>query len=177
MKVVFERVDARRYLIGVVRDGRYDVGPDVPVRPAPGHADVPHDLVHFAVEEQLGLRLGIYGQIAAGGDVGGFFVPAPADRHPAGDKRRSDRLGRAGRVDAARSELVAGLAHTGRLQRTAGVLTVRERTAVDRRLVELLTAWESTAPGGRLVLTWTDHLTLRRGVLPQDLSRRVTAGR
>ncbi len=93
MQVVFERVDARRYLIGIVRDGRYDVGADVPVRPAPGPADVPHDLVHFAVEEQLGLRLGIYGQVAAGGDVGGFFVPAPTDRHPAGDKRRSERVG------------------------------------------------------------------------------------
>jgi len=71
MQVIFERVDDRRYRIGVVRDGRYDVGVDVPVRGAPGHADVPHDLVHFVVEEQAKLRLGIYGQVAAGGDCGG----------------------------------------------------------------------------------------------------------
>ena len=65
MDVVFERVDARRYLIGVRRNARTDVGADVTPRPGPGHAEVPHDLVHFVVEEQAELPLGIYGQVAA----------------------------------------------------------------------------------------------------------------
>ncbi|MGN6608789.1 MAG: hypothetical protein ACTHMS_17490, partial [Jatrophihabitans sp.] len=76
MRVIFERIDGRSYRIGVRRDGRHDVGPDVPVRLAPGWATVPHDLVHFAVEEQARLSLGVFGQVAAGGDCGGFFRPA-----------------------------------------------------------------------------------------------------
>jgi hypothetical protein len=77
VEVVFERVDARRYLIGVLRRSRTDVGPDIRPRPGPGHAEVPHDLVHFVVEEQAGMPLGIYGQLAAGGDVGGFLPSRP----------------------------------------------------------------------------------------------------
>ena len=58
MEVVFERVDERRYLIGVRRNARTDVGADIWPRPGPGHAEVPHDLVHFVVEEQAGCRWG-----------------------------------------------------------------------------------------------------------------------
>ena len=39
MDVVFERVDARRYNIGILRNGRYDAGADVPLGPAPGRAE------------------------------------------------------------------------------------------------------------------------------------------
>lgn len=130
MRVIFERVDERRYRIGVMRDGRHDVGADVPVRGAPGRADVPHDLVHFVVEEQAGLALGIYGQVAAGGDCGGFFA-------------------RDGRLDPSL------------------------RAAINQRLGEVLDRWRRTPPGGRLVLTWPDTLTIRNGRIPA----RSTVGR
>lgn len=165
MQVIFERVDDRRYRIGIVRDGRYDVGVDVPVRAAPGHADVPHDLVHFVVEEQAELRLGIYGQVAAGGDCGGFFAPPPSDRHPAKDAKRSARIGGAGRPDVAVSERLAALAATGQI---AGSVDSREldtplRSAINSRLASVLAQWRATPPGGQLILPWPENLTIRNG--------------
>ena len=156
MDVVFERVDARRYLIGVRRNGRTDVGADITPRPGPGRADVPHDLVHFVVEEQAGLPLGIYGQVAAGGEVGGFFRPDPGDRHKAADQRRSRRLGSAGAGDVGMSERLAGLVdERGHLR---GPLpddldpTLGER--IQARLDDVLRQWRDTAQGEQLVLTW-----------------------
>ncbi len=168
MQVIFERVDDRRYRIGVVRDGRYDVGVDVPVRGAPGHADVPHDLVHFVVEEQAKLRLGIYGQVAAGGDCGGFFAPAPGHRHPAKDAKRSARIGSAGRPDVAISERLAALAVKGHIAGNAEVQDVDAslRTAINRRLTQLLDQWRATPHGGRLVVVWPEELTIRNGRIP-----------
>lgn len=168
MRVIFERVDGRRYRVGVVRDGRYDVGPDVPLRSAPGNADVPHDLVHFVVEEQAKLRLGIYGQVAAGGDCGGFFSPAPADRHRASDAKRSGRLGGAGRADVAVSERLAAAAAGGRIAdgRTVSSLDPSLRDAINERLAQVLAAWRATPDGGRLSVVWPNELTIRNGRLP-----------
>ncbi len=156
MDVVFERVDARRYLIGVRRHARMDVGADVWPRPGPGHAEVPHDLVHFVVEEQAGLPLGIYGQVAAGGEVGGFFRPAPGDRHKAADQRRSRRLGSAGAGDVGMSERLASLVD-GRGRWRGPVPEELDPALGDRiqaRLDEVLAQWRRTPPGGQLVLTW-----------------------
>jgi hypothetical protein len=139
VRVIFERIDDSRYRIGVLRDGRFDVGPDVPLRLAPGGGPVPHDIVHFAVEEQAGLRLGVFGQVAAGGDVGGFFRPDPAERRPARDQKRSKRIGDAAELDP------------------------RLRDAINRRLAELLGRWREVPAGERLVLTWPDEPTVRRG--------------
>lgn len=168
MHVIFERVDDRRYCIGVRRDGRYDVGPDIPARAAPGHADVPHDLVHFVVEEQAGLRLGIYGQVAAGGDCGGFFSPAPDHRHPARDAKRSARVGRAGRPDVDASERLASLAYRGLINAEVHDTDVSPslRDAINRRLADVLDQWRATPPGGRLVLAWPEQLTIRNGRIP-----------
>lgn len=171
MEVVFERIEGRRYRVGVRRSGRHDTGPDVPPRVGVGApvGDVPHDLVHLAIEDALGLRLGIFGQVAAGGDLGGFFTPPPEDRSPVRDKRRSQRLARAGRDDTARSEaLAACVGHDGRLRPDlpADLVTPGELERVQQRLTELFDAWRATPPGGELVVTWPEHLTVRRGVLP-----------
>ncbi len=177
MQVIFERVDERRYLIGAVRDGRHDVGADVPVRPGPGSADVPHDLVHFVVEEQAGLTLGIYGQLALGADVGGFFRTAQEHRSLARDHRRSTRLGRAGRDQVAESERLASLARTGRVTAVADLDPALAR-ALDQRLGEVLALWRAVPHGGRLTLTWPDRLTARAdvGSRPQDRRRRARSG-
>jgi hypothetical protein len=166
VEVIFERVDRRRYRIGAARNGRHDVGADVVMHAAPGHAAVPHDLVHFIVEEQAGLQLGIYGQVAAGGDVGGFFRRGIGSRKSVRDARRSRRLGRAGRRDVAESERLAGpVGDDGRIA-TAVEIDERLRARIQGRLDELLTRWNATANGGRLILTWPDELTIRHGVLP-----------
>src|SRR3546814_2066250 len=53
--------------------------------------DLPHDLVHFVVEGVLGLKAGVFGQIAAGGDAGGFRVDAAEGVRDAKDHRRTVR--------------------------------------------------------------------------------------
>ena len=170
MRVIFERVDERRYRIGAIRDGRHDVGAEVvPMRPAPGSAAHPHDPIHFVVEEVVGLRLGIYGQLAAGGDVNGFFRPRPEDRSPAREKKRSLRVGRAGRADVGTSERIASLVDSeGRLDPKAGgdALEPGLRRDLARKLEETLRRWNETSSGERLVLNWPDRLTLRRGRIP-----------
>ncbi|GAA1893416.1 hypothetical protein [Lapillicoccus jejuensis] len=175
MDVVLERVDGRRYRIGATRGGRYDVGADVVVRPGPGGADLPHDLVHFAVEEVAGLTLGIYGQVAAGGDVGGFFRTG----HPRtlAERQRSERVGRAGRHEVERSELLAGLVGPDGRMRPHPDVDERLRGRIEARLAELVDAWRAVPAGGRLVLPWPEHLQLRHGRLPGERRAEVSGRR
>jgi hypothetical protein len=49
--------------------------------PAPGYDDdIPHDLVHYVVEAELGLTHGVYGRAARGG--GTFLAIMAGDRSP-----------------------------------------------------------------------------------------------
>jgi hypothetical protein len=74
--------------------------------PAPGYSDlIPHDLVHLVIEEQLGLRDGIFGQLAVGGNAG-TFVPTQELRTRAW-ARRVERRNRATGKDIGRSEALA----------------------------------------------------------------------
>ena len=76
MNVIFKRTGLRRYAVAVKRPPH----PDVEMNPAPGYdLSMPHDLMHMIVEAQLGLRHGIFGQLAAGGTAGTFNVPIPPD--------------------------------------------------------------------------------------------------
>lgn len=73
MKVHFIRSGERRYSMLIERAGL----PALVMDPAPGFdPDLPHDMVHFVVEAALGLKTGVFGQIAAGGDAGSFHVEA-----------------------------------------------------------------------------------------------------
>lgn len=155
MQVIFRKVDDRRYLIGLRRNGPHDVGPDVPPRIGPGGGPVPHDLVHFAIEEVLDIRLGIFGQLAAGGDCDGFFFPAPADRKKLADARRNKRVSAAGREDAVRSELVAALVgHDGVVRSRPDLLSAEQHARVSARITELMARWQQTGHGEELVLDW-----------------------
>ncbi len=156
MQVIFRKIDDRRYHIGLRRNGPHDVGPDVPLRIGPGGGPVPHDLVHFAIEEVLGIRLGIFGQLAAGGDCDGFFFPAPEDRKKMADARRNKRVSEAGRADAVRSELIAALVnHAGVVREDPSLLDPRQHARVQERVVELMEAWARVGHGEDLVLEWT----------------------
>jgi hypothetical protein len=165
--VVFRKLNERQNGIGLIRDGARDVGGDVAVRLAPGDARVPHDLAHFVVEEQAALKLGIFGQCAAGGDVGGFFRASAGKRGKAQQLKRSRRLGGAGRSDVGRSEELAGLAFSGAIPPEADPVAVPPalRESINRRLNEVIAQWNSTPVGGDLVLHWPSHLTIRRGQL------------
>jgi hypothetical protein len=64
MLVSFKRTGVRRYAVIVTVPGK---GPQV-MDPAPGYDDdIPHDLVHYLVEAELGLEHGVYGRAAKGG--------------------------------------------------------------------------------------------------------------
>jgi hypothetical protein len=102
MDVVFTRTGQRRYAVRVRPAGRADW---LMMEPAPGYdPDLPHDLVHYLVERELALRLGIFGRLAAGG--GTFHHPDPADRRRRA--RREASLRAAGHDDMSRSEAEAG---------------------------------------------------------------------
>lgn len=82
MRVRFTKTGEHRYGVTVDRD----LAADLRMHPASGYDEwLPHDLVHFVVERDAGLRDGIFGQLAAGGDAH-TFVPA--------DQRRTKRWAR-----------------------------------------------------------------------------------
>ena len=106
MIVVFRRTGERRYSVEAQRPGF----PDVMMNPAPGYdALIPHDLMHLVVEAQLGLKRGIFGQLAAGA---GTFQLAVKDgessREVARTRRRLATRGKksmkAGRDECLQSE-------------------------------------------------------------------------
>lgn len=78
MKVHFIRSGQRRYSMRIERAE----GPMLVMDPAPGFdPDLPHDMVHFVVEAALGLKTGVFGQIAAGGNAGSFRIePVDGER-------------------------------------------------------------------------------------------------
>lgn len=105
MDLTFTRTGSHRYAV-TARRGEH---PDVACSPAPGfHDRIPHDLVHLVAERRFGLREGIYGALAAGGDAGTFLpVDGSYDRRYA---RRTARRAPKG-PDMARSEELTALLH------------------------------------------------------------------
>jgi hypothetical protein len=107
MKVEFRRTAQRRYAIKIRRG--YST---LEMNPAPGYdPEMPHDLLHLIVESELGLRRGIFGQVAAGGHAGTFHAQTPSSQNPretARNRRRAARRGAKlrteGRDEAAQSE-------------------------------------------------------------------------
>jgi hypothetical protein len=166
MEVSFTRTGERRYRVDVVRD----LAAPLVLEPAPGYHDhLPHDLVHFTVECHWGLKDGVYGQIAAGGN--GLFRPAeePGKRRSLQrDRKRGARRDAHSGRDIARSEQLAQAAliawtmrHTGRpapahVLKTLAAAAVPEPelAACTDRLVPLAERWHSLPAGEPLTLTW-----------------------
>jgi hypothetical protein len=137
---------------------------------------LPYDLARFVVEREFGMRLAVFGQLAAGGDAGTFWC-APSDR-TALLAARAHRLRVTGRADLSRSQrltaacLASWEVQTGRrspadpwplrvlhdsaaaspaqLGRVVGVLEAAED------------AWQRLADGASLRADWPAALTLRR---------------
>ena len=108
MEVQFRRTGERRYAITIYRKEL----PPVEMNPAPGYDPLmSHDLLHLVVESALGLRLGVFGQVAKGGHAGTFHPISSegedrreAARHRRRAAKRGDKLLREGRLEAAQSE-------------------------------------------------------------------------
>lgn len=77
MQVAFKRTGTRRYAVLLTRTGE----PPQAMDPAPGYDDdIPHDLVHYLVEAELGLENGVYGRAARG--AGTFIPTSERDQSP-----------------------------------------------------------------------------------------------
>jgi hypothetical protein len=174
MRVQFHKTDERRYGVVILRDGSEPLR----MRTAPGNDPLmPHDLQHFIAEQELGIGLGIFGQVAAGGTAGTFHGATNTGKA----KRRSKNLSRDGRDDSARSERatyvcvfnwLAASSNPALRRRAAdmadeaksmlALMEADERRSFDpptvarinARMERLSQEWVSTPIGGCLELRW-----------------------
>lgn len=113
MQVEFHRTGERRYAVVALRDGL----PPMQKNPAPGFdALMPHDMLHFIVEKELGLRHGIFGQIADGGTAG-TFLPA----HDSAQSERKNNRNRRTLVERSKKLLDKGEAECAQSERATYV--------------------------------------------------------
>ena len=155
MNVTFTRTAERRYRVSVEGEG---LGPSF-MEPAPGYdARLPHDMAHFVVESELGIRGGVFGQLADGGHVNTF--------RPLGERprtrvvKRGNRLAIANRDDAMRSEKIAGIAWrlwtTGATIPAAGVegVSAEDIARVCRGFEQASAQWSRLQVGESMTLVW-----------------------
>jgi hypothetical protein len=163
MQVRFERTGHRRYAVAVLRSQHGDLRMD----PAPGYSElIPHDLVHLVVEKEFGLRQGIFGQLAAGGNAG-TFVPTDELRTKAW-ARQVERRNRSTGRDLERSEDLAAqvyprwLRHSGHLPGSQYVhqdppptdLSDTELRRAFTHLDELSRKWRALDVGEAMTVAW-----------------------
>lgn len=153
-------------------------GPALVMDPAPGFdPDLPHDLVHFVVEAALGLKTGVFGQIAAGGNAGSFHVEAGGDLS-AKERQRAARKqivkgaklvksqGREGELSElaaflfdiawrsqSRPDSAAQRAALGEAERTRGSLSADERARIDAARPTVFEAFERLSAKWRALRT------------------------
>lgn len=169
MKIEFRRTGERRYAVVVYRRDRSVLE----MNPAPGYDPLmPHDMLHYAVEHELGLRTGIFGQLAGGGNAGTFHE-VPGDRDGRDTARRRRRLARRGaklvrdgRIDSARSEEAAAASHRTWLSRRKGaalppdgseIVSERALERIHARLDSLSATWSGLGVGESMVVDWPDE--------------------
>lgn len=94
MHVEFHKTGERRYAVIILRENL----PVLKMEPAPGFdALMPHDLLHFLVEQELGLRKGIFGQIASGGTAGTFHNAPSETSNDRADSRLRRKTAKRGK--------------------------------------------------------------------------------
>jgi hypothetical protein len=169
--VSFKRTGTRRYAVIVTVPGE----PTRAANPAPGYDDdIPHDLVHYVVEAELGLANGVYGRAARG--AGTFIATGERDigpRQRARQQRKQSRREHALRsrggspaVEMATSERFSALSDVA-WRRKAGqrpaaryvapVLRLEDSKSVERivaRLDVLAPLWRALPVGDTLVFDW-----------------------
>jgi hypothetical protein len=183
MNVRFRRTGVRRYAVVVTLAGESPRAMD----PAPAYDDdIPHDLVHYVVEAELGLANGVYGRAARG--AGTFVTTAEQDASPrerARKQRKQQRRERAlgardtrHAAEMERSERLAALCDVAWRRkhgqdadpmRSAPVPQTADAADVERivsRLDAIAPLWRALPAGEELVFEWPNVvpsvLVLRR---------------
>ena len=171
--MTFTRQSGFRYGVDVSRES----GPPARLRVVKSDAEtLPREIAHFVVEREFGLKLGIFGQLAAGGDAGRFWA-APADRNSR-LAHLSHRLQVTGRGDLGRSvalvawctaawevetgRRLAGLGESDRPWPLIDVTAIpRDRVvAAVAGLACAAVAWNELQPGQQVCFDWPLALTL-----------------
>ena len=178
MEVAFRRTGARRYAVIITLEGE----PARVIDPAPGYDDdIPHDLVHYLVEAELGLTYGVYGSAARGGGTFTKTFQDTATRERKREQRKQQKRERALRAhdashgaEMAKSERLAGVCDLvwRRKQgqrpdpgRPAPVLRAEDAADVERvvvRLDAIAPLWRALLVYGELVFEWPGVRPLQR---------------
>ena len=160
MKVIFTRTGKRGYRVSVE-------GPDIAdatMDPAPGYDDrLPHDAAHFIVENELGIRGGVFGQLAAGGTANTFF--SRESKKPRKEKERGARMAKANRADAVFSEHAVWAAQSRWEKQEIIPDTKIPALDLDRivtRFEEFAAQWSVLPIGGSIVLEWAEGRSVTR---------------
>lgn len=173
MNVTFRRTGERRYAVILQAVGK----PPQVMHPAPGFdSHIPHDLVHYTVEAELGLTAGVYGRAARGG--GGFISEASTGdsaRDRARERRKQLRreaslrsVDETNRRDMETSERLAavcdltwrrrhGQTPDGARPTPRMSLSEEDRRRVERvvtQLERLAPRWNALAVGEELTFAW-----------------------
>jgi hypothetical protein len=171
MRVIFQRTGERRYAVVVAAPGEAAQT----MNPAPGFdPNIPHDLVHYVVEAELGFDAGVFGRAARG--AGTFYGGAASGnaREQARMRRKQARRELALRRETANeeqlatSERLAALCDVawrrrhGQRAEPAGwhsnsPVSVADAACIERvvsRLDELAPLWNQLPVGGELAFTW-----------------------
>ena len=166
MIVVFRRTGQRRYAV----EAKREQFPDLEMNPAPGYDPfMPHDLMHLVVEAQLGLRHGIFGQLAAGGDAGTFHAPFTTNktsrelsRIRRRVKARGKKLLSEGRDESVQSERAAficwneWMARSKSSNRTSPTLDDKKMNEICVHLDQLSSRWSKLEVGESMAVSWPD---------------------
>ncbi len=172
MRLTFGRMADRRPVETLIER---DDGVVFTMRGAGGGIDLPHDLVHAAVERQMGVRDGIWGCVADG--VVWRSMTHLSGRQPPHATERSDRLKRERSASVRSAEALADLVH--RLASGAEVLPGEipatglrpERlSAAAAELRDLQRRWAGLAVGEVWVVEW--WVSPRRSPARPDASKR-----
>lgn len=171
MQVIFRRTGERRYAVVVSVPGTAAQT----MSPAPGFdPHIPHDLVHYVVEAELGLDVGVFGRAARGA---GTFYPAEsatAGRDGARKRRKQARReqalqrSNANEEQLATSERLAALCDVVWRRRhgqrpmpgatpPAAPISALDSARIERvvsRLDRLAPLWNRLPIGGELAFTW-----------------------
>ena len=169
MTLVFHRTGQRRYAVEAQRFGF----PNVEMNPAPGYDPlIPHDMMHLVVEARLGLTRGIFGQLAAGGDAGSFYMFLKAGessraiaRARTWVKTRGKKLLRDGRDECVQSEQAAHICRHEWLARsssrerrvrseTMASLNQSKLDEICEHLDQLSAHWSSLKVGESMAVEW-----------------------
>jgi anaerobic selenocysteine-containing dehydrogenase len=152
MEVTFTRTGQRRYRVSVD-------GPDVVssyMDPAPGYDErLPHDMAHFIVENELGIKGGVFGQIAAGG---AFIIPTDNTKRRKIARRR-ERIAHVNHKDALLSEHVIAVTCNLWQKKTSEAPSIAGFPAeaikrVCREFDAASEAWTRLGVGESMTLVW-----------------------